>query len=91
MPIADYSYVVTMGQNCMPSYQLARAARRLRWSDARISGPFDWFGISIDQGISAIETKFRQFFDPSRVFIGDHDDAFALECTLATVKQRAAR
>lgn len=69
MSIADYTYVTTLGRNCMPSFQLTRAAGKLRWPDARISGPFDWFGLGIEQVIQALDTSFRQFFDPRRVTV----------------------
>lgn len=67
MSIADYSYIVTLGQNCTPSFQLARAAARLRLPKAQISGPFDWFMLDIAQSIGVIETKFRHYFDPEHV------------------------
>lgn len=67
MSLADYTHVVTLGCNCTPSYQLARAAWRLRLPEARISGPFDWCGLDLQQGIEAIKTKFRNYFSPEHV------------------------
>lgn len=68
----DYSYVVTLGHTCTPAYQLAAAARRYRLPEAMISGPFDWFGIGIEQVIAAIETKFARYFAPEQVTVTGH-------------------
>jgi hypothetical protein len=72
MSLADYSHIVTIGSNCTPSYQLARAAWRWKLPEARILGPFDWFGVDIPQALLAIEAKFRDYFVPEKVSCEGH-------------------
>jgi hypothetical protein len=69
MSIKDYTYVATVGFNCMPTHQLARAAKRFALAPSRVNGPFDWFMLTIDHVVTTLESDFRQFFRPETVQI----------------------
>lgn len=64
MTITDYTYVATAGFNCMPTHQLARAAKCFALQPAGFHGPFDWFMLTIDHIVTALESDFREFFRP---------------------------
>lgn len=75
MPLNDYSYVLTVGSNCTPVWQLRLAAERLGMSIDRVKGPFDWLLVPLHSAVDALNNGFRGFFRPeeSRIVgtIGD--------------------
>ena len=64
MSITDYTYVATIGFNCMPTHQLARAAKRFALPPSRVNGPFDWLMLTVDHVVTALESDFREIFRP---------------------------
>ena len=80
MSILDYSYLVAMGHNCTPAYQLARIATHHRLPEVVYSGPFDWIGTTIEQSTLAIESRFSDYFRPETVdVVGQSDHAWLLK------------
>lgn len=66
MGLTEYDYIATLGNDCTGAFQLKRAASAMGLSPTRYKGPFDWFTVTLEQVIDAIESDFRAFFRPAR-------------------------
>ena len=62
MALADYTYIVTLGQACTVNFQLARAAGIHRIAPRTCMGPFDWLFLNVAQAHECIEGDFAEYF-----------------------------
>lgn len=62
MALADYTYIVTLGQACTVNFQLARAAGAQGISPAKCMGPFDWLFLDVPEVLACIEDDFANYF-----------------------------
>lgn len=67
MSIDGYSHVFAIGFSCMPTHQLTRAAQNYGLSESRISGPFDWMGVTLPQLVKVVEQDFQDYFRPEKI------------------------
>lgn len=74
MSLADYSYIVTLGQACTLSFQLTRAAERYKLPPWRCQGPFDWLFLDVGQVIQCVSDDFRQYFRLRTIRISEIQD-----------------
>jgi hypothetical protein len=65
MALEDYSHIIAVGSSCTVNYQLRRGLEERGVQRGRGLGPFDWFVLPLGVAATALETDFRDFFEPA--------------------------